>query len=134
MTRAIKIATMLAIYLMWICGNTAIALACHANQEQHMHCCKSCECHHEGCDKSHFEQPHGCHHDHSNTILLYDSTKRGNINIEPAIISITAQIDDNIRIENIATTRNLRYYEHKVPIPKSPTVAIYSRRGPPVIA
>ena len=134
MSRAIKIATMFAVYLVWICGNSAIALACHANQEQHLHCCKSCECHHEGCEKSHFEAPHGCHHDHSNTIVLYDTAKKSNPNIEPIILNITAQIDDNIAIEDIISHQTPRHYERGVPLPLPPTLSRCGMRGPPVVA
>ena len=134
MKRAIKIAIMLAVYLVWICGNTAIALACHANEEQHIHCCKSCECHHEGCEKKHFEAPHGCHHDHSNTIVLYDTTKNSTPNIEPAILNITAQIEDNIAIEDIISHNTPRHYERGIPLPLPPTLSRCGMRGPPVIA
>ena len=134
MSRAIKIATMFAVYLVWICGNSAIALACHANQEQHLHCCKSCECHHEGCEKSHFEAPHGCHHDHSNTIVLYDTAKKSDPNIEPIILNITAQIDDNIAIEDIISHQTPRHYERGVPLPLPPTLSRCGMRGPPVVA
>ena len=134
MSRAIKIATMFAVYLVWICGNSAIALACHANQEQHLHCCKSCECHHEGCEKSHFEAPHGCHHDHSNTIALYDTTKEDTDKIEPTEINITAQIEDNIAIEDVVSKRSPRHYTRKVPIPPSPALTKRGLRAPPVIA
>ncbi len=125
---------MLAVYLVWICGNTAIALACHANEKQHTHCCKSCECHHEGCEKSHFERPHGCHHDHSNIIVLYDTTKKSGISIEPVVLSITAQISDNLRIEEIVALRTPLHYERKVPLPISPTISRCGLRAPPVIA
>ncbi len=134
MSRAIKIATMFAVYLVWICGNSTIALACHANQEQHLHCCKSCECHHEGCEKSHFEAPHSCHHDHSNTIVLYDTAKKSNPNIEPIILNITAQIDDNIAIEDIISHQTPRHYERGVPLPLPPTLSRCGMRGPPVVA
>ena len=134
MSRAIKIATMFAVYLVWICGNSAIALACHANQEQHLHCCKSCECHHEGCEKSHFEAPHGCHHDHSNTIVLYDTAKKSNPNIEPIILNITTQIDDNIAIEDIISHQTPCHYERGVPLPLPPTLSRCGMRGPPVVA
>ena len=125
---------MLAVYLLWICGNSSIAISCHANQEQHTNCCKSCECHHEGCEKPHVEVPHACHHDHSNTIALYDSTKKDNINIEPIIINITAQIEKNIAIEDIPTIRQARHYEQDIPIPSSPTISRRGLRAPPVIA
>ena len=130
-----KIVVMLAIYLVWICSNSIIALACHANHEQHIHCCSySCECHHEGCEKMHFETPHGCHHDHSNRITLYDTTKENDINIEPAVLSIAAQIDENISIEDIISVRSSHYYERKIPILSSPTLLRRGLRAPPVIA
>ena len=126
---------MLAVYLAWICGNTAIALACHANQEQHIHCCKSCECHHEDCEKSHFERPHGCHHDHSNTIVLYDTAKKkNNANIEPIVLNIMAQIEDNIAIEDIISHNTPRLYERGIPLPLPPTLSRCGLRAPPVIA
>ena len=126
---------MLAIYLVWICSNSIIALACHANHEQHIHCCSSsCECHHEGCEKMHFEAPHGCHHDHSNTIALYDTVKKNGISIEPVVLSITTQTSDNIRIEKVTTLRSSHHYERKIPIPSSPVLLRHKLRGPPVIA
>ena len=135
MTRIVKIVAMLAVYLVWICSNSAIALSCHANHAEHIHCCgQHCECHHEGCEKMHFEAPHGCHHDHSNTIVLYDTIKERANNIEPAEINITAQIEDNIAIEDIVLKRTSRHYERKVPIAESPTLLGCVLRAPPVIA
>ena len=130
-----KIVTMLAVYLVWVCSNPIIALSCHAHHAEHIHCCgQHCDCHHEGCEKMHFEAPHGCHHDHSNTIVLYDSTKEDSNNIEPKVINITAQIEDNIAIEYVVLKRTSRYYERKVPIPLSPTLLGRGLRAPPVIA
>ena len=130
-----KIATMLAVYLMWICSSAFIAISCHIDRESHTHCCvKSCDCHHEGCEKMHFEAPHGCNHDHSNTIVLYDTTKEDTTNIEPAEINITAKLEDNISIEDILSKRIPRYYERKVPIPASPTLLGCGMRAPPVVA
>ena len=135
MQRAMKIVTMLAVYLVWVCSNPIIALSCHAHHAEHIHCCgQHCDCHHEGCEKMHFEAPHGCHHDHSNTIVLYDSTKEDSNNIEPKVINITAQIEDNIAIEYVVLKRSSRYYERKVPIPLSPTLLGRGLRAPPVIA
>jgi hypothetical protein len=134
MARVAKIAIMFVVYLAWICGNPAIALSCHANQKQHTHCCKSCECHHENCEKVHFEVPHGCHHDHSNTIALYDTVKKNDLNIEPVELSITAQISENLSIEDVISVRSSRYYERKVPIPITPTLSGSGLRAPPVIA
>ena len=126
---------MLAIYLVWICSTPIIALTCHANHEQHTNCCSiSCECHHEGCKKIHFETPHNCHHDHSNTIALYDTTKEDTNNIEPKVINITAQIEDNIAIEDVVLRRTSRHYERKVPIAESPTLLRRGLRGPPIVA
>jgi hypothetical protein len=135
MQRAMKIVTMLAVYLVWVCSNPIIALSCHAHHSEHIHCCgQHCECHHEGCEKMHFESPHGCHHDHSNTIVLYDTTKEDSNNIEPKVINITAQIEDNIAIEDVVLKRTSRYYERKVPIALSPTLSRRGLRAPPVIA
>ena len=134
MAKVAKIAMLLAVYLMWICGNSAIALSCHANESEHTHCCKSCECHHENCEKVHFEVPHGCHHDHSNTIALYDTVKKNDLNIEPVELSITAQISENLSIEDVISVRSSRYYERKVPIPTTPTISGSGLRAPPVIA
>ena len=135
MTRIVKIVAMLAVYLVWIFSNSAIALSCHANHAEHIHCCdQHCECHHEGCEKMHFEAPHGCHHDHSNTIVLYDTTKERANNIEPAEINITAKLEDNIAIEDVVLKRTSRHYERKVPIAESPTLLGCVLRAPPVIA
>ncbi len=134
MSKAIKIATMLAVYLVWICGNPIIALDCYAHQDQHVHCCSKCECHHEGCEKTHVETPHGCHHDHSNHIALYDTAKKDNINYEPIVLNITAQIEDNIAIEDVITHHTARHYERGVPLPLPPTLSRCGMRGPPVIA
>ena len=135
MQRAMKIVTMLAVYLVWVCSNPIIALSCHAHHSEHIHCCgQHCKCHHEGYEKMHFESPHGCHHDHSNTIVLYDTTKEDSNNIEPKVINITAQIEDNIAIEDVVLKRTSRYYERKVPIELSPTLLGRSLRAPPVIA
>ena len=124
MTRIVKIVAMLAVYLVWIFSNSAIALSCHANHAEHIHCC----------EKMHFEAPHGCHHDHSNTIVLYDTTKERANNIEPAEINITAKLEDNIAIEDIVLKRTSRHYERKVPIAESPTLLGCVLRAPPVIA
>ena len=135
MKRLAKIALMLAVYLVWICSNSVIALSCHANHTEHIHCCgQHCECHHEGCEKMHFEAPHGCHHDHSNTIVLYDTTKEDSNNIEPAEINITAKLEDNIAIEDVVLKRTSRHYKRKVPIAESPTLLGCVLRAPPVIA
>ena len=135
MQRAMKIVTILAVYLVWVCSNPIIALSCHAHHSEHIHCCgQHCECHHEGCEKQHFESPHGCHHDHSNTIVFYDTTKEDSNNIEPKVLNITAQIEDNIAIEDVVLKRTSRYYERKVPIVESPTLLGRGLRAPPVIA
>ena len=133
-TKVAKIATMLAVYLLWICGNSAIAISCHADQKEHAHCCKSCECHHDGCDKQHIERPHSCHHDHSNTIVLYDSTKKSNLNIEPIVLSIISNIVNNFHVDNIATKRISQHFERKISIKSSPTLSRRGLRAPPVIA
>ena len=135
MRRAMKIVIMLAVYLVWVCSNPIIALSCHAHNSEHIHCCgQHCECHHEGCEKIHFESPHGCHHDHSNKIVLYDTTKEDSNNIEPKVLNITAQIEDNIAIEDVVLKRISRHYERKVPIALSPTLSRHGLRAPPVIA
>ena len=135
MKRLAKIVSMLVVYLVWVFGNSVIALSCHAHHSEHIHCCgQHCKCHHEGCEKMHFESPHGCHHDHSNTIVLYDTTKEDSNNIEPKVINITAQIEDNIAIEDVVLKQTSRYYERKVPIPLSPTLLGHGLRAPPVIA
>lgn len=135
MMRMAKIAMMLAVYLVWVCSNPVIALSCHANHDKHIHCCaKSCDCHHEGCDKLHFEAPHACNHDHSNKIALYDGAKRDNINIEPAMFSIADQLSDDLRIEEIASLRAPQHYERKVPLPPSPALSRRGMRAPPVVA
>lgn len=126
---------MLAVYLVWICSNPIIALSCHANHTKHIHCCnKSCDCHHEGCERAHFESPHHCNHDHSNRIVLYDTTKKNENTIEPIEINIAAQIENNIAIEDIVSKQAPRYYERKVPIALSPTISRHGLRAPPVIA
>ena len=135
MKRAMKIVTMLAVYLVWVCSNPIIALSCHAHHSEHIHCCgQHCKCHHEGCEKMHFESPHGCHHDHSNTIVLYDTTKENDTNIEPIELNITAQIEDNIAIEDVVLKRTSRLYERDIPIPPSPTLSRHGMRAPPVVA
>lgn len=135
MKRAMKIVTMLAVYLVWVCSNSVISLSCYANHAEHIHCCgQQCDCHHEGCEKMHFESPHGCHHDHSNRIALYDTTKENNIEIEPVALSIAAQLEDSISIEEIVLVRTARHYFRKVPLPSSPTLSGCGMRAPPVVA
>ena len=138
MKRIVKIVMLLAVYLVWICGNAAIALTCnahtlYASNHNHYGCCSSCECHHEGHDIVHVETPHKCHHDHSNTIALYDATKKNNLNIEPIVLSITAQIEDNLRIEEVVLCSS-QHYERKTPIPTAPTLSRRGLRAPPVVA
>jgi hexosaminidase len=53
---------------------------------------------------------------------------------EPKVINITAQIEDNIAIEDVVLKRTSRYYERKVPIALSPTLSRRGLRAPPVIA
>ena len=135
MKKIAKIALMLAVYLVWVCSNSVIALSCYANHDKHIHCCgQSCDCHHEDCEKIHFESPHGCHHDHSNRIALYDTTKENNIEIEPVALSIAAQLEDKISIEEIVLVRSARHYLRKVPLPTSPTLSRRGMRAPPVVA
>lgn len=135
MKKIAKITLILSVYLVWVFGNSVIALSCRANHEEHIHCCsKHCDCHHEGWELAHFESPHGCHHDHSNKIVLYDTTKEDSNNIEPAEINITAILKENISIEDIVAVRSDRYYERKIPLPPSPTLLGCGLRAPPVIA
>jgi hypothetical protein len=134
MAKVAKIALLFAVYLMWICGNPAIALSCHANEAQHTHCCKSCECHHEGSEKIHVETPHSCHHDHSNTIVLYDTTKRLGISIEPAELDITDKCNIELDIDHIFIKRISLHYERKVPLQPAPSLSRRGLRAPPVIA
>ena len=135
MGRFIKIASLLAVYLVWICGTTFIALSCHANHaKKHTLCAHCCECHHEGCDKVHVETPHSCNHDHSNTVVLYDTTKKNGINIEPVELCISAQIEDNLSIDDIPLTRLSRHYERDIPIRHLLTTTRRGMRAPPVVA
>ena len=125
---------MFVVYLAWICGNSAIALSCHANEAQHVHCCKSCECHHENCEKVHFESPHACNHDHSNTIALYDTTKRNTSEIKPFVLILSALISDITSLKERDFVDLTEYCERKVPIPITPTLSESGLRAPPVIA
>ena len=135
MGRITKVITLLAVYLAWICGTTAIALSCHAHHTNKQTLCSHCcECHHEGCDKVHVETPHRCNHDHSNNVVLYDTTKRSNINIEPIALCISAQTDRDLAIEDILSIRQPRYFEREIPIPSSPTLSRRGMRAPPVVA
>ena len=129
-----KIATMLAVYLAWICGSTFIAISCHIDREHHTHCCAECECHHDGCDRNHFESPHACNHDHSNKVILYDTYKRNSIDIEPIALSIFVQHNNETAIEECISTRQFRHHERGVPIPSSPTLSRRGMRAPPVVA
>ncbi len=135
--RVVKIALMLAVYLSWICTNSIGALTCHSHRNStplhHSGCCTTCECHHEGWELIHVESPHSCHHDHSNKIALYDATKKSNLNIEPIVLSITAQIEDNLRIEEVVLC-STQHYERKTPIPIAPTLSRRGMRAPPVVA
>ena len=135
MGRVAKVITLLAVYLAWICGTTAIAISCnirHSNRHAtHAHCC---ECHHEGCDKVHVEEPHSCNHDHSNTIVLYDSTKKNGINIEPVALCISAQIENLLSIEDVPSIRQPRHYERDIPIHPMHITARRGMRAPPVVA
>ena len=137
MQRAMKIVAMLAIYLVWVCSNPIIALSCHAHQAEHIHCCgQHCECHHEGCEKMHFEAPHGCHHDHSNTIVLYDTTKEKEIDIKPIASSTPLHLASthNSSLTTLYSLRSTHYYEQSESIPLSPTLLGRGLRAPPVIA
>ena len=137
MQRAMKIVTMLAVYLVWVCSNPIIALSCHAHHAEHIHCCgQHCECHHEGCEKMHFESPHGCHHDHSNTIVLYDTTKEKEIDIKPIASSTPLYLASthNLLLTPNSSLLTPNYYERSESIPLSPTLSRRGLRAPPVIA
>ena len=137
MQRAMKIVTMLAVYLVWVCSNSVIALSCYANHAEHIHCCgKSCDCHHEGHEKMHFESPHGCHHDHSNRIALYDISKEQEIDVEPVMSS--ADFHLSTPHYSLLTTHysllTTHYYEQSESLPPSPTLSGCGLRAPPVVA
>ena len=137
MQRAMKIVTMLAVYLVWVCSNSVIALSCYANHAEHIHCCgQSCDCHHEGCEKMHFESPHGCNHDHSNRIALYDISKEQEIDIKPVINSVDLHL--SIPHYSLLTTHysplSSHYYEQSESLPQSPTLLGCGMRAPPVVA
>lgn len=137
MKRAMKIVTMLAVYLVWVCSNPIIALSCHAHHAEHIHCCgQHCDCHHEGCEKMHFESPHGCHHDHSNTIVLYDTTKEQEIDVKPVISSVDLHLltPNSSLLTSISSLLAPNYYERSESIPLSPTLSRRGLRAPPVIA
>ena len=137
MKRLAKITMMLAVYLVWVCSNSVIALSCYANHAEHIHCCgKSCDCHHEGCEKAHFESPHGCHHDHSNRIALYDISKEQKIDVEPVISSVDLHLltPNSSLITSIFSLLTPHYFEGGVPLPQSPTLSRRGMRAPPVVA
>lgn len=137
MKRLAKIVVMLVVYLVWVFGNSVIALSCHANHDKHIHCCaKSCDCHHEGWEKVHFESPHACNHDHSNKITLYDTTKEKKADIEPVVSTThfylaTAHSSLLTTYYSLLTTH---YCEHSEPLPPSPTLSGCGMRAPPVVA
>ena len=137
MKRLAKITLMLAVYLVWVCSNSVIALSCYANHAEHIHCCgQHCDCHHEGCEKMHFESPHGCHHDHSNRIALYDISKEQEIDIKPVINSVDLHL--LTPHYSLLTTHysllSSHYYERSESIPLSPTLSGCGMRAPPVVA
>lgn len=139
MKRITRIALMLAVYLVWIFGNTTIALSCHANRvhthtHYHINGAEVCDCHHQDWQTPHFESPHSCNHDHSNRIALYNTSKEGSVNIAPVVLSVTAQLGDNLAIEEITSRRSPRNYTRKTPLPPSPTLARRGMRAPPVVA
>lgn len=135
MKRLAKIVSMLVVYLVWVFGNSVIALSCHANHDQHFYCCsKSCECHHDDCNKSHLENPHACNHDHSNRVILYDIAKQSSLNIEPVELCIATQLNDLLPIEEIRTSHTEFHHERGVPLPPSPTLSWHGMRAPPVVA
>ena len=137
MKRAMKIVTMLAVYLVWVCSNSVIALSCYANHAEHIHCCgQHCDCHHEGCDKMHFESPHGCHHDHSNRIALYDISKEQEIDIKPVINSVDLHLltPHYSLLTTHCSLLTTHYYERSESLPQSPTLLGCGMRAPPVVA
>ena len=137
MRRLAKITLMLAVYLVWVCSNSVIALSCYANHAEHIHCCgQSCDCHHEGCEKAHFESPHGCHHDHSNRIVLYDTTKEKEIDVEPVISSVDLHLltPNSSLLTSISSLLTPNYYERSEFLPLSPTLSGCGMRAPPVVA
>ena len=135
MGRVAKVITLLAVYLVWICGTAVVTLSCHATHaKKHTLCVHCCECHHEGCDKTHVETPHSCNHDHSNTVILYDSTKKNDINIEPIALCISAQIENLLSIEDVPSIRQPRHYERDIPIHPLHITARRGMRAPPVVA
>jgi len=132
-----KIVTMLAVYLVWVCSNSVIALSCYANHAEHIHCCgQHCDCHHEGCDKMHFESPHGCHHDHSNRIALYDISKEQEIDIKPVINSVDLHLltPHYSLLTTHCSLLTTHYYERSESLPQSPTLLGCGMRAPPVVA
>ena len=129
-----KIATMLAVYLTWICGSTFIAISCHIDREHHTHCCTECECHHSGCNTNHLEAPHACNHDHSNNVILYDTYKRYSVDLEPIALTIFTQQNNAVAIEECLSTDQSIHRERGVPIPPSPTLSRRGMRAPPVVA
>ncbi len=137
MRRLAKITLMLAVYLVWVCSNSVIALSCYANHAEHIHCCgQSCDCHHEGCEKAHFESPHGCHHDHSNRIALYDISKEQEIDVEPVISSVDLHLltPNSYLLTSISSLLTPHYYERSESLPQSPTLSGCGMRAPPVVA
>jgi len=137
MQRAMKIVTMLAVYLVWVCSNSVIALSCYANHDKHIHCCaKSCDCHHDDWEKAHFESPHGCHHDHSNRIALYDISKEQKIDIKPVINSVDLHLltPHYSLLTTLYSLFSSHYYEQSESLPPSPTLSGCGMRAPPVVA
>ena len=137
MKRLAKITLMLAVYLVWVCSNSVISLSCYANHAEHIHCCgQHCDCHHEGCEKMHFESPHGCHHDHSNRIALYDISKEQEIDTKPVINSVDLHL--LTPHYSLLTTHysllTTHYYERSESLPQSPTLLGCGMRAPPVVA
>ena len=137
MKKIAKITLMLAVYLVWVCSNSVIALSCYANHDKHIHCCaKSCSCHHDDWEKAHFESPHGCHHDHSNRIALYDISKEQKIDIKPVINSVDLHLLTP-HYSLLTTHYSLltpHYYERSESLPQSPTLSWHGMRAPPVVA
>ncbi len=128
---------MLAVYLVWVCSNPVIALSCHAHHSEHIHCCgQHCKCHHEGCEKMHFESPHGCHHDHSNTIVLYDTIKEYEVDIEPIASSTHFHLASTHHslLTTLYSLLSTHYDERSESIAQSPTLLGRGLRAPPVIA
>ncbi len=137
MKKIAKITLILSVYLVWVFGNSVIALSCRANHEEHIHCCsKHCDCHHEGWELAHFESPHGCHHDHSNKIVLYDTTKEREFGVKPVMCygSLHLPTPNPSLLAPDSTLLTPDFIERSVALPPLPTLSRHGMRAPPVVA